>query len=190
MAAFGLDYFFGSPLDCVSIEHDATAKRVIRAFDEGLIEMIRRSILGKLAWLKPATAEFKAHCAIIERFVDDQVETAKKNMADPAHNEKSKAVLIEEVLKLGHDREFQQGFLRTLFIGGTDTTQVLLANIMWMIARHPEVVRKLREEILEAFPNGVRPDLAQLRSMKYLKAVINESKSCSLFVYFTLRPIP
>jgi len=180
MAAFGLDYFFGSThLDCVTIEKDSMAKKVIRAFDDGLIEMIRRSVLGKLVIFMPPTKQFIEHCATIDQFVDEQVEISKASVArsEKLGTQTRKHVLIDEVIRMGHDREFQQGFLRTLFIGGTDTTQVLLANIMWMLARHPEAYRKLREEVLEAFPGGVRPDLLQLRRMNYLKAVINESKS-------------
>jgi len=179
MAAFGLDYFFGSEnLDAVAIEHDPAAKKVIKAFDDGLIEMIRRTVLGKLAIFSPPTQQFKEHCSTIERFVDEQVSISKAYVekADKEGRSKRKHVLIDEVVRMGHDREFQQGFLRTLFIGGTDTTQVLLANMTWMLARHPEVVKRLRAEVLQAFPGGVRPDLVELKKIPYIKAVINESK--------------
>jgi len=179
MAAFGLDYFFGSEnLDAVAIEHDPAAKKVIKAFDDGLIEMIRRTVLGKLAIFSPPTQQFKEHCSTIERFVDEQVSISKAYVekADKEGRSKRKHVLIDEVVRMGHDREFQQGFLRTLFIGGTDTTQVLLANMTWMLARHPEVVKRLRKEVLQAFPGDVRPDLVELKKIPYIKAVINESK--------------
>jgi cytochrome P450 len=51
----------------------------------------------------------------------------------------------------------------------------LLAGLVTLLARHPEVLRRAREEVLEAAPSGaVTPAL--LRRMPYLRQVVLEAK--------------
>jgi hypothetical protein len=42
-----------------------------------------------------------------------------------------------------------------------------------MLAEHPEVLKKLRDEILETVGPTRRPTFDDFREMKYLRAVIN-----------------
>jgi len=49
-----------------------------------------------------------------------------------------------------------------------------------MLAEHPEVLRRLRQEILEKIGPQRRPTYDDFRDMKFLKAVINGA----LFVDF------
>lgn len=55
-----------------------------------------------------------------------------------------------------------------------------------MLAMHPEVLQKVRKEILDRVGSQRRPSIEDLREMKYLRAVINGSfytlSSCVLFV--------
>ena len=42
-----------------------------------------------------------------------------------------------------------------------------------MLSQHPDVLRRLREEILSVVGDSRSPTLEQLREMKYMRAVIN-----------------
>ena len=42
-----------------------------------------------------------------------------------------------------------------------------------MLSQHPDVLRRLREEILSVVGHSKSPTLEELREMKYLRAVIN-----------------
>jgi hypothetical protein len=42
-----------------------------------------------------------------------------------------------------------------------------------MLAEHPEVMTRLREEILQKVGSSRRPTYDDLRDMKYMRAVIN-----------------
>lgn len=44
-----------------------------------------------------------------------------------------------------------------------------------MLAEHPDVLRRLREEILEKVGETRQPTFDDMREMKYLRAVINET---------------
>jgi cytochrome P450 len=61
------------------------------------------------------------------------------------------------------------------FAVGGFVTYGLLAGIVTLLARHPEVLRRAREEVLEAAPSrGVTPSV--LRGMPYLRQVVLEAK--------------
>lgn len=66
-----------------------------------------------------------------------------------------------------------------------------------MLAEHPEVLKRLRKEILEKVGSYRRPEYEDLREMKYLRAVINGacgfltlSNLCSCIQTETLRLYP
>ncbi|EIN11990.1 cytochrome P450 [Punctularia strigosozonata HHB-11173 SS5] len=64
----------------------------------------------------------------------------------------------------------------TYIIAGTDTTGTTLSWLMWALASHPHVYDTLRAELIAAFPDpGAFPDLASLRKLLYLTAVIKEA---------------
>ena len=44
---------------------------------------------------------------------------------------------------------------------------------VYFLSQHPEVLRRLREEILAKVGPERRPDYSDIREMKYLRAVIN-----------------
>ena len=46
---------------------------------------------------------------------------------------------------------------------------------MYRLAEHPSVLRRLREEILGTVGSTRRPTYEDIRNMKYLRAVINET---------------
>jgi hypothetical protein len=48
-----------------------------------------------------------------------------------------------------------------------------------MLAEHPDVLRRLREEILTKVGSNRRPTYEDIKDMRYLRAVINGS-----FVFF------
>lgn len=64
--------------------------------------------------------------------------------------------------------------LTGVWIPSNETTSILMSNTLWALARHPDVVRKLRQEIIQY---GDKPlTFEGLRSLVYLRYVINESK--------------
>lgn len=42
-----------------------------------------------------------------------------------------------------------------------------------MLSEHPDVLRRLREEVLEQVGESRRPTFEDMKDMKYLRAVIN-----------------
>lgn len=64
--------------------------------------------------------------------------------------------------------------LVTLFSAGHETSANALAWTIYLLAQHPEIVKKLRQEINQIVPNGEMPTFEQLRQLTYTEQVINE----------------
>jgi len=62
----------------------------------------------------------------------------------------------------------------TIFSAGHETVANLLVWTLYQLARHPEVLSKLREEV-ESVLQGGSPDVSHLNQLVYTKAIINES---------------
>jgi cytochrome P450 len=55
----------------------------------------------------------------------------------------------------------------------------MLTIATYFLSQYPDVMRRLREEVLEKVGPNRRPDYDDIRDMKYLRAVLNGS--CSTF---------
>ena len=55
-----------------------------------------------------------------------------------------------------------------------------------MLSKYPEVCKRLRQEILEHVGESRRPTFDDMKDMKYLRAVINETIRLYPAVYVTL----
>uniref|UniRef100_V5GH06 Putative cytochrome p450 cyp3/cyp5/cyp6/cyp9 subfamily n=1 Tax=Ixodes ricinus TaxID=34613 RepID=V5GH06_IXORI len=62
------------------------------------------------------------------------------------------------------------------FAAGQNTTSTVLAFTLYLLALHPEVQAKLREEADECFKqHGPDPSLDVVSKLKYLHGVVSES---------------
>ena len=60
---------------------------------------------------------------------------------------------------------------------GRDTTASTLTFATYMLAMHPEILAKLRAEILQTVGSTAYPTYDDIRNMKYLRAFINGNES-------------
>lgn len=123
---------------------------------------------------------------IVHEFMDKLVDQAYQ---DRAEYEKSKAkdsdaepprtdLLFDMVSRIPEDRERLRSEMLLLFVPNNDTTSIFISNVFWNLARFPNIYAKLREEVLSVGEDAPLT-FECLRSMKYLEAVLNESKSLS-----------
>ncbi|KAI3604512.1 cytochrome p450 [Moniliophthora roreri] len=88
------------------------------------------------------------------------------------------SILMNENMKASEsdrlDEEELIGQMSTLIFAAMDTTSTALSRILQLLATHPEVQQKLRDEIDEAFQDGDIP-YDVLVSLPYLDAISRES---------------
>lgn len=63
-----------------------------------------------------------------------------------------------------------------LIVGGSDTTSNSSCAVMYYLTKHPDVLRRLREELAEAIPEGTEvPSWEMVKNLPYLEKVLNET---------------
>jgi cytochrome P450 len=156
--------------------------------DAGKAWIETRGALWKYRWLLPSR-KFKEHCAAIHKYAEwfvqlrllrgDQYLCGLQHQSGQADSDRF--VLLHELAKVTQDPVELRSQTLNVLSAGRDTTAALLGWIVYFLARHPEVCRTLRREVLHYFGRYVpdQPTGIQFRevrdSLTYMNAVINES---------------
>ncbi|GAB7332322.1 hypothetical protein MBLNU13_g04151t1 [Cladosporium sp. NU13] len=171
------DFLFGESTSVLGSAKAASAGRSFaNAFDNAQKTVVNAFALGSVGWLDPRS-NFKQDQKTVEAFMSRYVDKAlAKQQEAEDKQDGSKYSFASEFAKLTSDRAMIRGGLLNLLLAGRDTTASLLSNLFFMLARRPDVYSKLATEIRSTVlsPNEA-PTLEALKSMKYLRACINES---------------
>ncbi|KAG0700618.1 cytochrome P450 monooxygenase pc-3 [Suillus ampliporus] len=157
------------------------------AFHEAQVCVAFRSTVGAL-WRMTELWEdkVKKHMKVCHRFIDPILTGAL---------EKKKAVSdIGSLTRSVQDKEVQEGntllnhlvdysgdhvLIRdetvNILLAGRDTTATTLTFLVYMLSQHPQVMHRLREEIFSKIGISRRPTHEDIRNMRYMRAVINET---------------
>jgi cytochrome P450 len=171
------DFLFGESTNVLGSAKAASAGRSFaNAFDNAQKSVVNAFALGSVGWLDPRS-NFKQDQKTVEAFMSGYVDKALDKEEDHTQRKQdSKYSFASEFAKLTDDRAMIRGGLLNLLLAGRDTTASLLSNLFFMLARRPDVYNKLAAEIQSTVPTpGEAPSLEALKSMKYLRACINES---------------
>ncbi|KAL8837179.1 MAG: hypothetical protein Q9170_002641 [Blastenia crenularia] len=82
-------------------------------------------------------------------------------------------VFLHELVQVIHDPIRLRSELLNILLAGRDSTASLLGNVWFMLARRPDVWAKLRQEVDDL--NGKRPTFEQIKNMRYLRYILNET---------------
>lgn len=94
---------------------------------------------------------------------------------------------LHELASYTRDPKVLRDQLVAVLLAGRDTTASTLSWTMYELGRHPEVVEKLRAEILQVVGPDRTPTYADLKSMRYLQNVMNETLRLYPSVPFNVR---
>ena len=176
------EFLFGESTNNLLNDEDTFAA----SFNFGQEILGRRVIIGKLYWLYKPT-KFVEACKNVHSHIIPYVESAlglpateksKKLVSNKKDNEKDgdddKYVFLDHLVKETKDPKQIQDQLLNILLAGRDTTASLLAWTVWVLSNRPDVFEKLRKEVIDNCGSQT-PDYTQMRSMKYLRAVLNET---------------
>lgn len=97
----------------------------------------------------------------------DLDEIAKEN------DQEERYVFLYELAKhTASEQELRDQVINTL-IAGRDTTASLMSSTLFVLSRRPDIWAKLRDEF--AFLSGQPPTFEQIKELKYLRFVLNET---------------
>ncbi|KAI6168981.1 cytochrome P450 [Pisolithus thermaeus] len=85
------------------------------------------------------------------------------------------------------DRTVIRDEIVNILIAARDTTASTLTFLVYMLSQRPDVLRRLRAEVLSSVGSSRRPTYDDVREMKYMRAVINETLRLYASVPFNVR---
>ena len=176
------DFMFGESI--LSLPHpEAFGGDLAEACRIGQLGAERRFRLGIFANFVPQRAFYQAVKKVhmyMEAHVDRAIQQRHLQTDDDKEKSRdaSRYVFLYELAKLTDDRLVLRDQLLGIFLAGRDTTAALLANLFFVLAREPEVWKRLHEEIGSL--NDRKPTLDELKGLKYLSFCLNESQLIAL----------
>ena len=148
-----------------------------KAMDHTLRWMLRPSSWGPLERFRQLDPEVARDIELVHSFPNknvDRILSSQKaglsEKASPKHY-----VFLEDVVKETQDRDELRGIALDLFIGARDAPAIAITNVFFCLARNPRVWTKLQQEVVALGERRLTFEL--LKSMTYLRYVINESRS-------------
>ena len=122
----------------------------------------------------PANQKFKQALAIIDDVIYGIID--QRRNASSASND-----LLDMLLKARDDNSGEKMTNRqirdeviTIFSAGHETTANLLSWTLYLLARHPDVLAKLHQELDDVL-QGKIPNAEDLQKLPYTRAILNES---------------
>ena len=126
---------------------------------------------------------------IIEDFIEPLITQALALTPSELETKLSKSeTFIHALARFTRDRKVLRDQLIAVLLAGRDTTASTLSWVFLELARNPRVVIKLRSEISEHLgPSGRSPTYQEIKDMKYLTFIINETLRLYATVPFNVR---
>lgn len=161
-----------------------------QAFNLAQDYLAHRGRLGQFYWLLNDRT-FRDACKRCHQFVDEAVDKALrasgKRQEKDGEELRSNYSFIDALAEQTQDREVLRDQCFNVLLAGRDTTGCCLSWSLRLLARHPQVLQRLREEIASVCGLGPesqppsRDDLKPTR-MPYLSVVVKEGSrpSCLL----------
>lgn len=112
----------------------------------------------------------KRQLKVINDFVDPFIDEALALSPEELEaKSKKEYTFLHSLALFTRDRKVLRDQIIGVLLAGRDTTASALSWTFYELARHPEVVKKLRDEIISAIGLDRTPSYTDLKNMKYLQ---------------------
>ena len=172
------EFLFGESTNCLAQEKgtelgmkfaDAfnfTQQEIMGAFRTGTTRL----------WVQ--SKKFKADVKFINNFADriirNELDNREKVDAEKATSyTDDRYVFLRELVQSTNDPLRVRSELLNILLAGRDTTASLLADVFFVLARRQDIWLKLQAEI--AMLQNQRPTYEQIKDLRYLRMVLNET---------------
>ncbi|KAI8294891.1 Cytochrome P450 monooxygenase fsdH [Colletotrichum sp. SAR 10_98] len=174
------EYLFGESVGLMSDNASDSAHTFHHALDYAQQGTILRLRLGNLM-VAHRDAKFRESCRIVhayaDKFVKQALEFRQRELMFPTEKKdeytRQKYVFLNELAKDTDNPIMLRDQIVNMLLAARDTTAGLLAFTFFMLARKPEVWKKLRADVLEHYTEPLTYDAVQ--EMTYLRFVLQEN---------------
>jgi len=184
-ADFGLDlsteFLFGETTSALSqsSEGQSLSQQFGPAFDYGMKSVVvrfRTFMISTLVRFFFRDTKATRMAAIVHEYADKHVAKAiedhKSGRTGELGAEESKVTVLQELVKVTQDPKKIRAELLNVLFPARDSVSGSLSWAMYLLARHPAVWQKIRDEIAPL--DGKMPTYEDLHNMGYLKNVVKE----------------
>ncbi|KAG2006335.1 cytochrome P450 [Coprinopsis cinerea AmutBmut pab1-1] len=142
-------------------------------------------------WKDKTVEPMKVVNAYIEPIVKDAIERKKNALPEEKSGDEKEIqegqTLLDYLVNVTQDPTILRDEILNIMIAGRDTTAATLTFCIYLLSQHPDVFQRLRTEVLEKVGPSRRPNFDDLKDMKYLRAVLNETLRLFPIVPFNVR---
>ncbi|PYH43214.1 cytochrome P450 [Aspergillus saccharolyticus JOP 1030-1] len=171
------EFLFGHSVDTLGSESLSTTNSFAENFKVSLAGTLVRVLLGPLRVFYRSRAYNKAteeSRKYVGQFVRGALEhRAAQKAGHLDQNQSQGYVFLYELVQQTQDEKVLTDQLLSVLLAGRDTTAILLTITFFIMSKREDVWRKLRAEVLNL--EGKRPSFEDLKNMKYLTWVMNET---------------
>lgn len=125
--------------------------------------------------------------AFVNTYVQKALLLSPEELTSRASKSDLSYTFLHELASYTRDPKVLRDQLVAVLLAGRDTTAATLSWTIYELGRHPEVVARLRAEILSTVGPKRTPTYADLKGMKYLQNVMNETLRLYPVVPFNVR---
>lgn len=166
------DFLLGKSVDSL---HNGQTEFAIAFAEVQRVQSLRARAGPIQGWIpsKSFNEGLKVLNAFVGTYIDrtlqlPQEELEKKTKSDEGYT------FLHALASYTRDRDVLRDQLVAVLLAGRDTTAVTLSWLFYELSRHPEVVRKLRQEIVKFVGLEAEPTYQHLKDMRYLQHTLNE----------------
>ena len=164
---------FGESIETLS---EAEQTEFAEHFDSATWKTAVRLPLAHLSFLYN-TPSYRKSCKIVRRYADRFIEKAFQYAEYHGRDEATqKHPFIFDLYSEYQDRSLVRDQLVNVLLAGRDTTACTMSWTVFHLVRHPEMLKRLREEIMEVAGSETVITRSHTKNMTYLNAVLNESE--------------
>ncbi|MYN01748.1 cytochrome P450 [Pseudoduganella sp. DS3] len=165
-----------------TIEHgDDVVQQQLELIMEGTA---RRSLLPVPYWRYvklPFDRRLEAAVAALRTATDGFIAKARQRMRDDPARAAHPQNMLEAMLAAADqegssiDHGAVVGNVSTMLLAGEDTTSSALAWLAWLLARHPQALRRAQEEVRRVAPDADAFTIEQMDQLEYIDACAHEA---------------
>ncbi|KAL1719911.1 cytochrome P450 [Schizophyllum commune] len=150
----------------------------VQAFEAAQVTCTTRARVGHF-WplLEPFHDANRENAEHIRQWLDPLVERALRDKArrEGVDSPVAERNFLEHLVESTDERVIIRDQLLSMLLAARDTTACLLTFVVYFLTLHDDVLAKLRAEVLAVCGQNGSPSISQLRSLKYTRAILNET---------------
>ncbi|KAG8215371.1 cytochrome P450 [Butyriboletus roseoflavus] len=191
--AAGLPYSYNYTGPGVALKDSNIALDFAAAFTAAQHALARRNMVGGTwplfeVFRDPTREPMKVVNAFLDPILKDAIAKQQASQGFPGVDKDTEDdTLLDHLVRQTTDIQVLKDETLNILLAGRDTTASTLTSVIYLMAMHPDVFRRLREEILEKVGPTSRPSYEDIREMKFLRAVLNETLRLFPAVPFNIR---